>query len=56
MKDGIIKGSGNSRYLRTVANALTLYPNYESFIAALIQGTFPIDLNGINSSGWSPWA
>lgn len=53
MKDGIIKGSGNSRYLRTVANALTLYPNYESFIAALIQGTFPIDLNGINSSGWS---
>lgn len=53
MTDGIIKGSGNSRYLRSVANARTLYPTYSDFLTALIQGTFPIDLNGINSSGWS---
>ncbi|NBI08656.1 hypothetical protein D1641_01300 [Colidextribacter sp. OB.20] len=53
MTDGIIRGSGNSRYLRTVANARTLYPTYSDFLTALIQGTFPIDLNGINSSGWS---
>lgn len=52
MKDGIIAGNGNSRYLKTVAAALSLYPDYESFMAALIAGTFPIDLNGINASGW----
>ena len=53
MTDGIIKGSGNSRYLRTVANARTLYPTWDAALSALVQGTFPIDLNGINSSGWS---
>lgn len=52
MQDGIIAGNGNSRYLKTVAAALSLYPKYEDFIAALIAGTFPIDLNGINPSGW----
>lgn len=52
MQDGIIAGNGNSRYLKTVAAALSLYPDYESFMAALIAGTFPIDLNGINKSGW----
>lgn len=52
MQDGIIAGNGNSRYLKTVAAALSLYPKYEDFIAALIAGTFPIDLNGINASGW----
>ncbi|MCI9331299.1 MAG: hypothetical protein HFG05_03895 [Oscillibacter sp.] len=53
MTDGIIKGSGNSRYLRSVANALSLYPTYTSFIQALAAGTFPIDLNGLNANGWS---
>lgn len=52
MQDGIIAGNGNSRYLKTVAAALSLYPKYEDFIDALIAGTFPIDLNGINASGW----
>src|SRR5699024_11771693 len=52
MQDGIIAGNGNSRYLKTVAAALSLYPTYQDFMAALIAGTFPIDLNGINSSGW----
>lgn len=53
MQDGIISGNGNSRYLKTVATALSLYPDYESFMAALIAGTFPIDLNGINAGGWT---
>ena len=47
----IVKGTGNSRYLRSVANVMTLYPSYESFLAALAAGTFPIDLNGINPAG-----
>lgn len=53
MQDGIIAGNGNSRYLKTVSAALGLYPTYEDFMAALIAGTFPIDLNGINAAGWT---
>ena len=53
MIDGVIKGSGNSRYLKTVADALTKYPTYQDFMAALIAGTLPIDLNGINTAGWT---
>ncbi len=53
MQDGIIAGNGNSRYLKTVSEALSLYPTYQDFIAALIAGTFPIDLNGINAAGWT---
>lgn len=52
VQDGIIKGTGNSRYLKSVANFLSLYPNYEAFAAALIAGELPIDLNGINEAGW----
>lgn len=53
MTDGIIKGTGNSRYLKTVAEAISLYPTYEEFLQALVAGTFPIDLNGINADGWT---
>ena len=53
MIDGTQKGTGNSRYLKSVSNLLTLYPTYADFVAALVEGTFPIDLNGINSSGWT---
>ena len=53
MTDSVLKGTGNSRYLKTIANALTQYPTYESFITALVNGTFPIDLNGTNSAGFS---
>lgn len=53
MTDGVIKGAGNSRYLKSVPNFLTLYPTYEDFAAALIAGTLPFDLNGINQQGWS---
>lgn len=51
MEDMLIKGTGNSRWLKSVANIMTLYPTYESFAEALAAGTFPIDLNGINPAG-----
>lgn len=51
MEDMVIKGTGNSRWLKSVANIMTLYPTYESFAEALAAGTFPIDLNGINPAG-----
>lgn len=52
MQDGIIKGTGNSRYLKSISNFLTQYPTYQDFVAALVAGTLPIDLNGINETGW----
>lgn len=56
MTDGVIKSTGNSRYLKSVANFMALYPTYEDFAAALIRGDLPIDLNGINANGWSQQA
>ena len=53
MQDAIIKGIGNSRYLKTVGEALSLYPTYEDFLQAMIEGTFPVDFNGINKDGWT---
>ena len=52
MQDGIIKGTGNSRFLKSVPDFLTQYPTYESFVAALAAGTLPVDFNGINETGW----
>lgn len=52
MENGNIKGTGDSRYLKSVADILSRYPDYESFAKALAEGTFPIDLNGINVDGW----
>lgn len=52
MKDGIIKGSGNSRFLKSVENFKTLYPTYDAFVSALVAGTLPVDFNGINAAGW----
>lgn len=52
MKDSVILGSGNSRYLKSVQDFKTLYPTYDDFAAALVAGTLPIDLNGINSAGF----
>lgn len=53
MKDAIALGTGNSRYLKSVSGFMQLYPTYESFVAALVAGTLPIDLNGINPDGWA---
>lgn len=51
MTDTIILGAGNSRTLRTVPNALTLYDTHEKMLAAMIRGEFPIDLGPINQAG-----
>lgn len=51
MQDTISKNTGNSRSLKTVPNALTLYPTYEAMIAAMVNGTFPIDLCPLNPAG-----
>lgn len=51
MRDMVIKGTGNSRFLKSVSNFLTLYPSYSSFVSALVAGTLPIDLNGLNNAG-----
>ncbi|MEA4894563.1 MAG: hypothetical protein VB064_04800 [Oscillospiraceae bacterium] len=56
MTDGVIKGTGNSRYLKSVPNFLSLYPTYADFVSALIAGTLPIDLNGLNADGWTTLA
>jgi len=53
VQDAIMKGNGNSRYLKTVGEALSLYPTYEDFLQAMIAGTFPVDFNGINKDGWT---
>lgn len=53
MQDAITKGEGNSRYLKSVGDFLSQYPNYEAFVDALVAGTLPIDLNGINPEGWA---
>lgn len=51
MTDTVIKGSGNSRSLKTVPNALTMYPTHEAMLQAMINGTFPIDLGPLNAAG-----
>lgn len=53
MTDGIIKGTGNSRLLKS---AITEATTWEQFRAALIAGTLPIDLAGINADGWQQLA
>lgn len=52
MTDGVQKGSGNAYALRTVANALSLYPTYEDFIRAFASGQIFTDLK-INTPGWN---
>ena len=52
MKDSVILGTGNSRYLKSVENFKTMYPTYDDFAAALVAGTLPVDFNGINTAGF----
>ena len=51
MTDTILRGTGNSRTLRTVANAKSQYPTYDAFMTALVNGTFPIDIGALSSAG-----
>lgn len=50
MIDSVIAGTGNSRYLRTSISAST---TWEEALTMLRAGTFPIDLAGINISGFT---
>ena len=52
MIDGIIKGDGTSRRIRSVSNIKELYPTYESFLEALAAGTVPVDIL-FYEEGWS---
>lgn len=49
MNDGIIKGTGNSRFLKS---AISDDMTWEQFKALIRAGTLPIDLFGINPAGW----
>lgn len=51
MKDMIPKGTGNSRFLRSVSNFKAIYPTYDAFVNALVAGNLPVDFNGINEAG-----
>lgn len=51
MVDTIIKGTGNSRTLKTVPNAAALYPDFQSMLQAMADGTFPIDIGPLNPLG-----
>jgi hypothetical protein len=48
MKDIVIKGTGNSRLLKTSLGAETTWTDA---LSALRDGTFPIDLSGYNAEG-----
>lgn len=48
MKDTILAGTGNSRYLKS---SLESTATWAEALALLRSGQFPIDLNGINMSG-----
>lgn len=48
MKDTIIKGTGDSRYLKS---AIPENITHAQLVQMLRNGTFPIDLNGINEAG-----
>lgn len=49
MKDSILKGAGNSRFLKSAVPAGT---SWADALAMLQAGTFPIDFNGINAEGF----
>lgn len=53
MIDSRLAGTGNSRFLKSIATFKSRYPNYDAFVAALVAGTLPIDLNGVNPEGWA---
>lgn len=49
MIDSVLKGNGNSRFLKSAVPAGT---SWADALAMLQAGTFPIDFNGINAEGF----
>ena len=52
MTDGVIKGTGNSRWLKVPPNIKQLCPDFDTMLDVMIQGRFPFDQNGLNAEGW----
>ncbi len=46
MRDTIIKGTGNSRYLRFPPDVLSMHPDFGAFLAAAASEGIPCDLSG----------
>lgn len=53
MKDTILKGTGNSRTLKSVPNLANLAPTYEDLLALLAGDGLPVDLGPLNADGLS---
>ena len=53
MKETIIKGTGNSRSIRSVPNFATLYPTWESYRDAMAADGVPVDIGALNEAGCS---
>lgn len=51
MTDTIIKGSGNSRTLVTVPNALALYPTHEELMTKWATEGIPVDIGQLEAIG-----
>lgn len=51
MTDTVIKGTGNSRSLKSVPNLATLAPTYEDLLALLTGEGLPVDIGGLNEAG-----
>lgn len=49
MIDSVLKGTGNSRFLKSAVPTGT---SWADALAMLHSGTFPIDFNGINTEGF----
>lgn len=52
MIDGIIKGDGTSRLIKSVSDFKSRYPTYDDFVSALVDGTITLDIL-FNADGWS---
>ena len=51
MTDTVVKGSGNSRTLVTVPNALTIYPTHEELMTKWATEGIPVDIGPLVASG-----
>lgn len=51
MKDTTIKGSGNSRSMKTVPNAPIIYPDFATFIQEFASNGIPFDMGPLNLTG-----
>lgn len=53
MTDTVIKGTGNSRLLKSVPNLRTLAPTWDAALDLFTGTGFPVDLSGLQTAGVS---